>query len=86
MDPSDGEVLWRGEGRAGEHASFVVWGDDLLVFQEDGSLVVGEVSRDGFRPLRTYDLGRSIAWAHPAVVDNRIVIRDGSRLAVFGFE
>ena len=86
MDPVDGEVLWLGDGRSGEHATLVAWGNELLVFQEDGSLVVGQVSREGFRPLRTYSLGRSMMWAHPAVVDNRIIIKDGSRLAVYSFE
>ena len=86
MDPVDGEVLWRGDGRSGEHVSLVVWGDDLLVFQEDGSLVVGQVLRDGFHPLRTYELGDSIAWAHPAIAGTKIVVKDGSRLAVYLFE
>jgi len=86
LDPSAGEVLWRGPRRAGEHVSLVAWGNELLVFQEDGSLVVGQVSRDGFHPLRTYVLGRSGTWAHPAVVDDRVVVRDGDLLAAFRFD
>jgi len=86
LDPSAGEVLWRGPRRSGEHVSLIAWGNELLVFQEDGSLVVGQVSRDGFRPLRTYVLGRSGTWAHPAIVDDRIIVRDGDLLAAFRFD
>ena len=86
LDPTDGEVVWRGEPRSGEHATLVAWGNEVLVFLEDGSLVVGQVGRNGFRPLRTYRLGRSRLWAHPAVVGNRIIVKDGSRLVVFAVD
>jgi outer membrane protein assembly factor BamB len=83
MDPTDGDVLWRGEPRWGEHATLIAWGDDVLVFKEDGTLVVGELSAKGFRVLRIYHVARSRTWAHPAIVDDRIVVRDGGRLAVY---
>jgi outer membrane protein assembly factor BamB len=83
LDPDNGKLLWRGDPGWGEHASLIAWGDDVLVFLEDGSLIVGEASSDRFRSLRTYRLGRSGMWGHPAIVDNRIVIKDGDRLAVY---
>jgi outer membrane protein assembly factor BamB len=83
LDPSDGKVLWRGEPAWGEHASLISWGSEVLVFLEDGSLVIGEVSRDRFRSLRRYSLGSAGMYGHPAIVDNRIVIKDGERLAVY---
>jgi outer membrane protein assembly factor BamB len=86
LDPIAGEVLWRGRARSGEHVTLVAWGDQVLVFGEDGSLVVGEVSRAGVRPLREYALGRSGAWAHPAIADDVVVIRDRDRLAAFRFD
>ena len=86
LDPNAGEVIWRGPARSGEHVSLIAWGDDLLVFEEDGSLVAGQVSRDGFRVQRTYLVGRSGTWAHPAVAGSRIVVRDGDRLAAFRFD
>lgn len=84
LDPIDGEVRWRGEPRWGEHASLIASGDKVLVFREDGSLVVGEVSARGFRTVARYRLGRSVGWAHPAIVDGRIIVRDGRRVAVYG--
>jgi len=82
LDLADGEVLWRGDPRWGEHASLVKWGDDLLALRGDGLLVAGEVSRDGFQPAHTHRLGPKMTWGHPAIVDDWIVIRDGDRLVV----
>lgn len=83
LDPSDGKLLWRGEPRWGDHASLISWGDDVLVFLEEGSLIVGTVFTDRFETLQRYHLGGSTMWSHPAITDNRIVIKDGSRLVVF---
>jgi hypothetical protein len=83
LDLNDGKMLWRGEPRWGEHATVVAWGETLLVFREDGVLVVGKVSKDGFEKIRQYQLGESLMWGHPAVLKDRIIIKDGTRLAVF---
>jgi outer membrane protein assembly factor BamB len=82
LDPEDGKVLWQGEPRNGEHASLISWDDRVLVVQEDGSLLLAEVSRKGLQPIKSYRLGRSVAWSHPAVASGRIIFRDGTRLAV----
>ena len=83
LDPTDGEIRWLGEPRWGEHVSLIARGNEVLVFREDGSLVVGEVSPNGFRTVRSYRLGGSMTWAHPAIVGDRIIIKDAGRIAVF---
>ncbi len=83
LDPMNGKVLWTGSPRSGEHASLVSRGNHVLVFREDGWLEVGDVSLQGFRSLRRYRLGDSICWGHPALVDSRILVRDGALLAAY---
>jgi outer membrane protein assembly factor BamB len=85
LDLADGSLLWRGEPRWGPyvHVSLFSCGGELVAMRDNGLLVVGTVSRDAFQPLRTYRLGRGKTWAHPAIVDGRIVIRDGDRLVVY---
>ena len=82
LDPESGNVRWQGQPRSGEHASLVSWGDEVLVFAEDGSLTVGKVEDNSFHELKKYALGRATCWAHPAVAGSRIVYRDGDDLAV----
>ncbi len=84
LDPADGNVLWRGAARSGEHATLAGWGDYALVFGEDGRLEVHRVSRGGLRLVRRYQVSGPTAWAHPAVTGTRILVRDGTRLAAFG--
>jgi outer membrane protein assembly factor BamB len=83
LDPASGAVVWKGAPRSGEHASLIASGSRLLVFIDDGSLTVGQVFRDRFQPERKYNLGASVAWAHPAVAGNRLIVRDGGRLATY---
>lgn len=83
LDPENGKILWRGTPRWGEHASLVAWGNQLLVFREDGSLVVGTVTRKGLQAQRRYRLGSSKMWGHPAVIKDRIIIKDRKRLVVY---
>jgi outer membrane protein assembly factor BamB len=86
LDPNNGDVLWQGDPRSGEHATLISWGNEVLAFLEDGSMLVGEVSRNGFRLLQRYNLGSAGGWAHPALSDNRLLMRDGSRLLVYQVE
>lgn len=83
LEPATGRVLWVGDPRSGEHASLIAWGEDVLYFREDGSLVVGPVDRGAFRPRRTYDVGGGVAWTHPAVIGERIIVREGQRVKVY---
>lgn len=82
LDPESGKVHWRGKPRSGEHGSLISWGDEVLVFAEDGSLIIGKVEDNGFRQLKKYAMGRATCWAHPALAGSRIVYRDVEDLAV----
>jgi outer membrane protein assembly factor BamB len=83
LDPGNGTVLWLGAPRSGEHASLVAWGDEALAFMDDGSLLVGKITRQGYNASRKYRLGASGGWSHPAVTADRIAAREGRSLTVY---
>jgi len=83
LDPESGEVRWQVSPRSGEHASLVSWGDEVMVFTDHGSLIIGKVARERFLRLKEYRLGDSVGWSHPAVVGSRIIYRDGRDLVVY---
>jgi outer membrane protein assembly factor BamB len=80
LDAGDGSLAWRGQPGLGEHLSLIAWGDQLLVFREDATLVVGTVTREGFSPLETYRVGSTGSWCHPAVAHGRVLVKDGDTL------
>ena len=83
LDPASGEVLWRFEPRWGDYASLISWDGAVMVFRQDGSLIVGAVSRDRFREIRRYRLWSGRSWAHPALVGDRILVRSGDKLIAY---
>lgn len=83
LDPEDGKVLWRAPPRSGDHASLLSSGDQVLAFLDDGWLVVGRVSRQGFETLRRYRLGESNGWTYPALAGGRLLTKDGARLRAY---
>jgi outer membrane protein assembly factor BamB len=80
MEVKTGKVLWT-KDRVGEyHASLTRTGDDkLLMVEESGNLVLVEPN-----PKKYEELARSKicskTWAHPAVADGRLYIRDQKEL------
>jgi hypothetical protein len=57
----------------------------LFTMGVTGVVSAWHAATGGFRPVREYRLGDSICWAHPALVGDRILVRDGSRLAAYQF-
>jgi hypothetical protein len=57
----------------------------LFTMGVTGVVSAWHAATGGFRPVRKYRLGDSICWAHPALVGDRILVRDGSRLAAYQF-
>jgi outer membrane protein assembly factor BamB len=85
LDAQSGQLEWRGQARMGDHATILSLGQQILVFLDDGSLIIGEVVRNQFQRIRTYKLGRPGMWGFPAVTDKFIFLRDGNVLKAFYF-
>ena len=84
-DVNTGKTLWATTGREAENAAILRAGDLLLLLTNDASLIVARSSRQGFEPVRRYQVADSPTWAHPVVLDNRILIKDASTLGLWTF-
>jgi len=61
------------------HASLLLAGDKLLVLEEDGTLVLADLSPQAYKELaRAQICGNT--WAHPALAGNLLVVRDEKEL------
>ncbi len=75
-----GKELWKKGGVGKYHASLLRTGNDqLLMLEEAGNLVLLDPSPQGYREMsRSPICGET--WAHPAVADGRLYVRDGKEL------
>jgi hypothetical protein len=63
--------------------SFGGRGKWILVFRQDGRFEVLRPADDGYRPVRTYDLAEAQVWAHPALWDRHILVKDTSAITLW---
>lgn len=80
VDPVTGKELWKRDNVGKYHASLLRTGDGkLLLVEEAGNLVLLDADPKEYRELcRSKICGTT--WAHPAVADGRLYIRDNREL------
>jgi outer membrane protein assembly factor BamB len=80
VNAADGKILWS-KGKVGTyHASLLRTGDNkLLMVEEPGSLVLLEHNREKYTELSRSKIC-SNTWAHPALANGRLYIRDAKNL------
>ena len=83
LNPSTGQTLWTGPPRQGENAAIVRQGDLLFLLKNDAELIVARVSPKNLDVLKRYTVAGSPTWAHPVVLDDGIVVKDKTSLALW---
>jgi outer membrane protein assembly factor BamB len=81
VEVKSGKELWKKEKVGTFHASLLRTADDKLLMLEDfGNLVLIDPNPEGYKELaRTNKVCRS-TWAHPALSNGRLYLRDNSEL------
>lgn len=83
LDLAKGTVLWTSEGRQGENAALVAAGDLLFFLTNDAELLVVRATGKSFDVLKRYEVAQSPTWAHPAIVGNRVLVKDQTSLTLW---
>jgi enterochelin esterase-like enzyme/outer membrane protein assembly factor BamB len=79
VDAATGDLLWRTRAVAGQNVSLV--GDQLVVLDNDGAVVVAAASREGYRErTRVAALERG-TFSNPAIAGGRILVRNLTEMA-----
>jgi outer membrane protein assembly factor BamB len=86
LDARTGETLWTSNGREGENAAMLSAADVLFLLTNDAELIVAKNDAAAFKPLKKYTVAQSPTWAQPAIIGNRILIKDDSTLALWSLE
>jgi outer membrane protein assembly factor BamB len=80
LDPSSGALRWATAGRDGRSASIVAAGDHLLVLTTESQLIVARADPAAFREVRRYTVADAETYSHPAILRDRLLVRDATRL------
>lgn len=81
LDLADGKAVWTSDGRQGENAALLAAGETVLALTTQRRLVVLRASAPSYAPLAEYEVAEEPTWAHPAVVGNRLIVKDKTTLA-----
>ncbi|MFB3826531.1 MAG: PQQ-binding-like beta-propeller repeat protein [Bryobacteraceae bacterium] len=81
LDPRNGKVLWTSDGRQGDNAVLIGAGPRLVLLTTDAALIVANQSVRAWEPLRKYSVAGSPTWAHPALLNNGILVKDAMALS-----
>lgn len=81
VDADTGKTLWMSPGRMGENAAILnLGGKVFLSLTNEANLIVVSADAKEYSPLIQYTVAKSPTWAHPAVIGNRILIKDETSL------
>jgi hypothetical protein len=86
MDAKSGRVLWSDEGRQAENAALALAGEDLLMLTTQSELLVIPATPGGYKVTAAYEVAGTPTWAHPAIVGNRILIKDLTKLTAWSLK
>ena len=80
IDTKTGKILWSKPKVGKYHASLMRTGDDkLLMLDDSGNLILLDPSPKEYQELaRSQICGET--WAHPALSDGKLYVRDGKEL------
>lgn len=87
LDAATGKVHWSSPGGLGENASLVSAGDYLLVLLDTADLLVAKKGGTAWTQVARFnDLADSATYAHPAILGDRILIKDKDRLTLWSLK
>jgi outer membrane protein assembly factor BamB len=86
LDGATGKTLWTGDGRVGDNAAILRAGDLLLALTTGSELLVFKPQEDMVKAVARYQVADTPTWAHPALVGNKIIVKDRTSVTAWTAE
>ena len=83
IDLKTGEETWRSTDRFGEYWSMVAQKDRILALDQSGELVMMKANPKEFEVLDRRQISEAETWAHLAVVDDAIFVRELNAIVAY---
>ena len=84
LDPESGEMKWRGEARMGDHAQLLSLPGCILTLTDDGSCRILRATSEKYEVLQRYQVSEGQTWTAPALVHDRLLIKERKHLTSWG--
>ena len=85
MEITTGQVAWKSQGREADNASIADIGSALLMLKDSAELLVARPTATGFDIIEKYTVADSATYGQPAIVGNRLYVKDNDGLTVWSF-
>jgi outer membrane protein assembly factor BamB len=85
LDAATGRTVWLAEGRQGDNAALVAAAGAVLALTTEGQLLVIDPAAPTFTVRRRYTAADDATWAHLAVVEDGVLVKDAQTLSFLKF-
>ena len=85
IDATTGEERWR-TSSFGKYWSLTWHGDKILALDSDGELLLVQASEEAFKLLGRQEVADTEAWAHVAISEGQIYVRDLTSIRAFRWD
>ena len=86
LDMSNGETKWISSESFGKYMSMVSNGKEILALDEDGTLYLIDPNPEKFVIKESRKISESPTWAHLAIADNQIFVRELEALVCYSWD
>lgn len=83
IEPKTGKTVWTGEGRQADNAAMLARGTTLFALTTNAELLVFRASSSGLQHIANYTVADTPTWAHPAILGNRVLVKDQGSLSLW---
>jgi outer membrane protein assembly factor BamB len=83
IDVASGRELWTSDRRFGKYCSLVAQGDRILALDQRGELILLRANPDRFELIDERRLTEAETWAHLAVVEDQLFVRELNALTAY---
>jgi outer membrane protein assembly factor BamB len=81
LDAGSGKVIWESPPGLGENVAVLSAGGLVWLLTTGAELILLEANASSYAPLRKYKVSGGPTWAHPAILPDRVLIKDDKSLA-----
>ncbi len=86
LDPKTGKTVFSSEGRQADNAALIARGSTVFALTTNSELIMFEASSTALKQVAKYNVADTPTWAHPAIVGNRVLVKDAKSLTSWSAE